>query len=345
MSGGVDSSTAACILKKQGLDVEGAFMYLCKNALRASDSPGRCCSLDDARDAKAVANALGVKLHFLDLTAEFENIINYFTAEYTRGRTPNPCAVCNRDVKFGALMEKARELGCDTLATGHHARIIVKNGRHFIARAEDKKKDQSYFLFALSEEQISKSVFPCGDMTKSEVRKIAAGAKLPVAEKRESMEVCFADVKSPGEFIAERAPESVKPGPFLDMDGKVVGEHRGIQYYTIGQRRGVRIAFGEPRYVVKIDAPKNAVVIGTEKDLETDVVRANGNLRFPDEPQTEFHASAKIRYNSPAFPCTIRIPEPGIIEARFDSPVRAVTPGQALVVYDGDLVLGGGWIE
>jgi tRNA-specific 2-thiouridylase len=332
ISGGVDSAVAAHMLKERGHEVAGAFF--------------RQPSSDNTRSAKEVAAALGIDLQVLDFKAEFEKIISYFVAEYGSGRTPNPCVVCNREIKFGALLEHARGLGFDAIATGHYARIVEQDGRRIIARPADRGKDQTYFLFPLSQEQLAGTVFPNGDITKDEVRELAAALGLTAAGKPESQDVCFTAGALPGDFIRSRFPEKVSEGPILDTKGNVVGTHRGIQYYTIGQRRGLG-AFGGPRYVVSVDAGRNAVTIGERDDLLAARVTASGAVWSIDEKRADFplRGEGQVRYNMRAQPCTFRPLENGRMEAIFDEPVRGVTPGQALVIYHDGLLAAGGWIE
>ncbi len=332
ISGGVDSAVAAHLLLEKGCDVTGAFMRI----------PNRPES--DFKDVEAVADGLGIKLLTFDFKREFENLVDYFITEYSAGRTPNPCAACNRLIKFGALRNAAAGLGFNSLATGHYSRIVERDGRPFLARPVDRAKDQTYFLFALDREQLAASVFPCGELTKKEIREIAGRADLPSAEKAESQDVCFTGGLTPAEYFERNRPELLKEGPVLDAD--VLGTHGGIQCCTVGQRRGLGIALGKPAYVTAIDAKRNAVILGADEDLYERKVLADGMSWALDTRETSFplRASAQVRYNMEAVPCTLTIPAEGMMEAEFDEPVRGVTPGQALVAYTGELLIGGGWI-
>lgn len=343
MSGGVDSSVAALLLAEQGHEVTGLFM---RTGTHAGAAKKTCCSLEDGRDARAVAELLGFPFYALDFESEFQAIIEDFVGAYRVGRTPNPCILCNRDLKFGKLFEYAAAAGADFVATGHYARVVSRGGRQAVARGRDPGKDQSYVLFPLGQAELAKTILPVGELEKSEVREVARSAGLTVAEKAESQEICFVP---DGDYRALLAARGVgTPGPILDLDGAVIGEHQGFEHFTIGQRRGIGRAFGEPRYVVAIRPEQAAVVLGTRDDLGDAVLTAAGWVaggREAPSPGEEFRAEVQIRYRHNAAMATVTGIEDGRVGIRFDVPQDAVTPGQAVVAYDGDVVLGGGWIE
>lgn len=346
MSGGVDSSVAALLLKREGWDVVGISMDLYDFSEVRKDRAGTCCSLDDLYDARRVCDALEIPYYVLNLREEFRReVIDPFVREYATGRTPNPCVLCNEHLKFRALLRKADELGAEGVATGHYA-VIRKDetGRCRLFAAADDAKDQSYFLFSLESDRLRRIRFPLGGMRKSDVRRIAQEAGLPVFEKRESQDICFVTDDSYAAFLRKRGIAE-REGRFVDREGNVLGAHKGVLNYTIGQRKGLGIASREPLYVVAIDADRNEVVLGPEDDSyasEAAAVRPAFVAGVP--PAGEFRATAKIRYRHPGAPATVTC-VPGRILVRFDAPQRSVTPGQALVLYDGTEVLGGGWIE
>lgn len=337
MSGGVDSSVAAFLLREQGFEVIGLTMRLWADNRRA------------VADAKRVAAKLGIPHHVIDLRREFErDVIKYFCSEYMKGRTPNPCVVCNRKIKFGKLLEKAKALGADYLATGHYARIgrDAVSGRHSIKEAADKSKDQSYFLFDLSQRQLSHTLFPLGGLTKSEVREIAKTAGFAkINEKPESQDICFIKGKGYRKFISGRV-KGIKPGKVVDTRGKYLGMHKGTAFYTIGQREGLGIAAGKPVYVVKLDARRNEIVMGDAAEVKGKQLTAN-NVRWMCKAglSRPVRAQAKIRYNHRKSACRVMPLSARRVKVVFDEPQHAITPGQALVIYDGEKILGGGWIE
>lgn len=345
MSGGVDSSTAAYLLRRQGHQVVGLFM---RTGVEVAEESGRrrCCSLADAEDARRVAHQLDIPFYVLNCKADFDRLIEGFCAEYARGRTPNPCIHCNTEIKFGKLLRYAHALGARHVATGHYARVEQqRGGRWGLRRGVDRRKDQSYFLFALSQEQLSRALFPLGGMTKEEVREVARRAGLPVQEKPESQDICFVPGASYRSLLRERLGPP-RPGRLVDLSGRLLGEHPGCEGFTIGQRRGLGIAVGEPYYVVAIDPETNTVVVGPQEALyaRTCYVRrllwgALAGLRLPRPAQVQ------IRYQhraAPALICPSGRDEVGI---RFEEPQRAITPGQAAVFYQDDLVLAGGWLD
>ncbi|OGP34914.1 MAG: tRNA 2-thiouridine(34) synthase MnmA [Deltaproteobacteria bacterium GWC2_65_14] len=346
MSGGVDSSVAALLLQREGWEVIGISMDLYDFSQVRKDRAGTCCSLDDLYDARRVCDTLGIPYYVLNLREEFRReVIDPFIREYATGRTPNPCILCNEHLKFRALLRKADELGAEGIATGHYAVILREpSGRCRLFAGEDPAKDQSYFLFSLESERLARIRFPVGEMTKEQVRKVAYGAGMPVFEKKESQDICFVTDDSYARFLSRTGIEE-REGHFLDREGNVLGIHKGVLRYTVGQRKGLGIAAKEPLYVVAIDAEKNEVVLGTENDtLSAGATAGRCTFVAGAPPAREFRATAKVRYRHPGVGVQVRV-EGDRLEAVFDSPQRSVTPGQALVLYDGREVLGGGWIE
>jgi tRNA-specific 2-thiouridylase len=348
MSGGVDSSTAAWLLKEKGYEVIGATM--CIGTMdRAQGGPARCCGLADIEDARRVALQLEIPFYVFHLREEFEKeVIQYFCEEYARGRTPNPCILCNERVKFGSFLKRALELEADFIATGHYARLDFDEGadRYLLKKGVDRRKDQSYVLFSLTQGQFRRTLFPLGEHLKEDVRKIALQLGLRVHDKPESQEVCFIQESSYHFFLSERLKESVESGPILDKEGKVLGKHKGIPFYTIGQRRGLRLAKGRPLYVIGIDREKNAIIVGGEEEVYGDTFIVDSvNWIVPREMIPSHKTQVKIRYNHPGSEASISPEGEDELEVRFRSPQKAITPGQAAVFYDGEMVLGGGWIK
>jgi len=351
MSGGVDSSVAASLLVDRGFDVTGITMNLFSlpGELCRSEELRSCCGQKAVEDAHRVAIHLGIPHFVADLRREFEaEVIADFAREYGRGRTPNPCIRCNERIKFRIFLERARRLGADFVATGHHARVALDPAgfRYVLKKGKDRAKDQSYFLYRLSQAQLSRVLMPVGDLTKAEVREIARRRGLPVAEKTESQETCFAPLGDYPEFLAGRAPLAFRPGPIKGLDGRILGEHKGIGNYTIGQRRGLGISSPCPLYVIAIDAPRNTVVIGQEKDLYRKKVLASdvhlvsgGKL---EEPVT---VKAKIRYKHQEARALVTPVSTRRVRVEFDRPQRAITPGQSVVFYRRQIVVGGGIID
>lgn len=347
MSGGVDSSVSAALLKQQGHDVIGVSLQLYDPVPR---EPGckikTCCSLDDVMDAGRVAKRLGIPFEVIDMRAEFKQlVIDYFIAEYAAGRTPNPCIRCNELIKFDLLLKKSQELGANLLATGHYARIgYDSNGVRRLMTGLDPAKDQSYFLFAMSSEQLEHVVFPVGALEKIEVRKLAHEFDLPVAQKHESQEICFIPDNDYVGFL-EKNGVNQSGGEIVTRDGKEVGRHLGLHRYTVGQRKGMGIAWEHPLHVLAIETDKNRVVVGGREELATESFIACGATWSSVPAAKEFRAACRIRYRHQPAPCRVKLVGDQRFEVRFDTQQSAVTPGQAAVIYDGEYVLGGGWIE
>ncbi|MDD6844035.1 MAG: tRNA 2-thiouridine(34) synthase MnmA [Lachnospira sp.] len=348
MSGGVDSSVAAYLLKQQGYDVVGVTMQIWQDESHEEiENKGGCCGLSAVDDARRVAAMLDIPYYVMNFKSEFKrDVIDYFVREYLAGRTPNPCIACNRYVKWESLLTRSIQIGADYIATGHYARICeLPNGRYAIRNSVTAKKDQTYALYNLTQEQLKRTLMPIGDYTKEEVRKIAEDIGLMVAGKPDSMEICFVPDNDYASFIEKETGVTSVPGDFVDVDGNVIGKHRGVIHYTVGQRKGLGIALGKPAFVVAIRPEQNQVVIGEDRDVYTERLYAN-NLNFMavDDISEPVHVKAKIRYSHEGAYCTVRKIDSDTIECIFDQPVRAVTPGQAVVLYDGEYVLGGGTI-
>ena len=350
MSGGVDSSVAAALLTEEGHEVVGLTMNLWPDWLpEPDDSFKACCGVSAIEDARAVARHLGIRHFVLNLREEFERaVIGYFVDEYASGRTPNPCIACNQAIKFSLLLEKVRALGLEGVATGHYARLRFDGGtgRHRLLRAVDPHKDQSYVLYGLTQDQLARVRFPVGEYTKLQTRDLARRFGLPVAGKPDSQEICFVPRGSYADVVARFHAEALRPGPMLDTTGRVVGEHQGIARYTVGQRRGLRRATGEPQYVVAIDRDRNAVIVGSEADLLcAELVASNMNWIALPAPDAPTRVTARIRHAGKDVEAILRPgsrPDEAILH--FAAPVRAAAPGQAVTLYDGEVVLGGGII-
>ncbi|HZL13108.1 MAG TPA: tRNA 2-thiouridine(34) synthase MnmA [Verrucomicrobiae bacterium] len=363
MSGGVDSSATAALLLEQGYDVIGITLKLwpqdCVN--RAED---KCCGPQAVTDARSVCDKLGVPYYLIDEAAEFQkHVIQYFADEYKAGRTPNPCVMCNQNLKFGRLIDRADQLGADFIATGHFARIERSSEREFalfenqsrltsaamrylLKRGRDLRKDQSYFLFSLRQDQLARAIFPLGEKTKSDTREVARHCNLKTADKEESMEICFVPDNNYGGFLQSANLVQKTRGDIVDLHGHVLGQHDGIAFYTIGQRKGLGITTSKPVYVVELDVENNRVVVGDDSALDRDEFIADRCNWHPFDKLTEpIEVTAKIRYNHPGAAATITPLENNSVRVKLHTPQRAITPGQAAVFYQDDLVVGGGWIK
>jgi len=378
MSGGVDSSATAALLLDQGYDVVGITLKLwpqdCVN--RAED---KCCGPQAVTDARAVCHKLGIPYYLIDEAAEFQkHVIQYFADEYKAGRTPNPCVMCNQNLKFGRLLERADQLGAQFIATGHFARVEFVpfhdhggsgresaltesspgqnrlmsaaagkgEGRYQLKRGRDLRKDQSYFLFSLRQHQLARALFPLGEKTKSDTREVARHCQLKTADKEESMEICFVPDNNYGGFLQSANLVQKHRGDIVDVHGRILGQHDGIEFYTIGQRKGLGVSATRPLYVIELDSANNCVVVGDDSALDRDEFEITNCNWIPfDTPPAPFEATAKIRYNHPGTPATITPLDGWRARVRLHVPQRAITPGQAAVLYQDDLVIGGGWIS
>jgi tRNA-uridine 2-sulfurtransferase len=351
MSGGVDSSVAAALLVEQGYDVVGVTLGVWPSS--AEDDPGRrfggCCSPESVGDARAVARRLGIPYYRLNSEAEFARaVVDRFVEEYRLGRTPIPCVACNRDLKFGSLLARARAWDATAVATGHYARVErdETTGRHVLRTGRDPRKDQSYFLWPLGQAQLAAARFPVGDLTKDEVRAHARRLGLVTADKPESQEICFIPDDDYRGFLRRRDPAMFSPGPIVDRAGRVLGRHGGIASYTVGQKRGLGLQGGTPLYVLDVDAATNTITVGERRALERDrLVAERVNFVAGEVPREPLRVRAKIRHGAASAMATVRALGDGGAEVRFDEPQRAVTPGQSVVWYAGDVVVGGGVIS
>jgi len=339
MSGGVDSSVAALMLTNEGYDVSGVTMCL---GIEAEEDSAKCCGAAAVDDAKRVCDRLKIPHYVFDYALEFEDkVIANFISEYQKGRTPNPCVECNRYLKFGSLLKKAKVLGFDFLATGHYASIERNEDGYCLKRPKDRKKDQTYFLWTMPYEGLENVFFPLASLTKEAVREVAKKAFLPVAEKQESQDICFVTQKNYQEFLLGRV-QKIEPGPIVDMQGKILGRHRGIIFHTIGQRGGLGISHATPLYVVSIDPDKNRIVVGEKKDLMAKgLLACNVNMLAKSWPGQVY---AKIRYRKKEALCNVTV-EKNRLKAIFAEEQEAITPGQSVVFYENDRILGGGVIE
>ena len=349
MSGGVDSSVAAMLLKKQGYDVIGVTMQIWQDEEEAvKEANGGCCGLSAVDDARRVAERLEIPYYVMNFKKEFKcHVMDYFVDEYLRGHTPNPCIACNRYVKWESLLQRSLEIGADYIATGHYARIDrLPNGRFAIRNSVTAAKDQTYALYNLTQDQLSHTLMPVGEYTKDEIRALAEEAGLPVAHKPDSQEICFVPDNDYASFIDREAGEKVPgPGNFVTEDGRILGHHKGITHYTLGQRRGLELPMGERVFVTAIRPETNEVVIGSNQELFTDkVLCENVNYMAVENITEPIRVLAKIRYNHKREYGTLTRQQDGRVLCTFDVPVRAATPGQAMVFYQGEHVLGGGTI-
>lgn len=349
MSGGVDSSVAAYLLKEQGYDVIGVTMQIWQDEEQATqEENGGCCGLSAVDDARRVAAALEIPYYVMNFKKEFkENVIDYFVEEYQNGRTPNPCIACNRYVKWESLLQRSLSIGAEYIATGHYARVVqLENGRYTLRRSATLAKDQTYALYNLTQEQLKRTLMPVGKYTKDEVRAIAEKINLRIANKPDSQDICFVPDGDYAAYIEEEAGVKVPEGNFVLTDGTVLGRHKGITHYTVGQRKGLGLALGYPAFVLEIRSETNEVVIGTKEESMTTQLRArNLNFMAVEDLTEPLHVFTKIRYNHKGAWCTIEKMEEDEVLCTFDEPQRAVTPGQAVVFYDGEYVLGGGTIQ
>jgi len=358
MSGGVDSSAVAWMLREAGHDLVGLFMRNGVDVKESEVAKKSCCSLGDARDARMVAAGLGIPFQAIDLKAEFADVIEYFISEYGRGRTPNPCAVCNRDLKMGKLLEFADQLGCAGVATGHYTRITIEDGRVRLRRGVDRSKDQSYQLFSVTEDHLARTATPLGDLQKPAVREMAQQAGLKTFAKKDSQEICFVPSNDYRRLLAERGVE-LHPGRVVDVYGRDHGPHEGTEHFTIGQRRGHGVVVGRPMYVVEIHPESGVVVVGTEADCKAPSMEARDLnwVGFDVPASREFRCAVQVRYRHTAAPATVEVLPAtdgggNVGRVHFDDPQMAVAPGQGAAFYEllpdgegGDLLLGGGWIE
>jgi tRNA-specific 2-thiouridylase len=347
MSGGVDSSAAAALLLEQGYEVVGITLKLWPQdcVSRAED---KCCGPQAVMDARAVCHKLGIPYYLIDEADAFQKqVIAYFAEEYKAGRTPNPCVMCNEKLKFGALLDRARQLGGERVATGHFARLekSADGRRTLLKKGRDARKDQSYFLFSLRQNQLERALFPLGEMTKQDTREVARECQLKTADKEESMEICFVPDNDYGKFLSAAKLVQRHRGDIVDLRGQILGQHDGVEFFTIGQRKGLGLSSPKPLYVIELDAARNRVVVGDDSALDRERFEVERCNWIPfDEPPEEMRVSVKIRYNHPGTDATIRPLPGGGASVTLHQPQRAITPGQACVFYDGDLVIGGGWI-
>lgn len=348
MSGGVDSSVAAYLLKEQGYEVIGVTMQIWQDEERETlEEQGGCCGLSAVDDARRVAWNLDIPYYVMNFKSEFKDkVIDYFIDEYTKGRTPNPCIACNRYVKWESLLKRSMDIGADYIATGHYAQIEqLPNGRYALKRSVTEAKDQTYALYNLTQDQLKRTLMPVGAYHKDEIRRIAEEIGLQIANKPDSQEICFIPDHDYAGFIKENSEMELEEGNFVNLKGEIIGRHKGITHYTVGQRKGLNLSMGHPVFVVEIRPETNEVVIGENEDIFTDTLRCSQlNWMAIEEPEGEISVIAKIRYSHKGAPCTIRKVGDDLVECKFREPQRAITPGQAVVFYDGEYVAGGGTI-
>ncbi len=345
MSGGVDSSVAAALLLEQGYEVIGIMLRLWAEAGPAAN---RCCTPAAVADARGVAGVLGIPFYVRDYKEIFKTtVVDYFTQTYARGLTPNPCLTCNRQIRFGRLLDEALALGANYLATGHYARVrVTHEGAYQLLKGIDQTKDQSYVLHRLGQAQLVHALFPLGDYVKPEVRGMAQARGLPVFNRTDSQDLCFLSNGDYREFLSRHAPGAARPGPILDTADRILGEHRGLPYYTIGQRKGLGVAAGQPLYVLAMDQARNSLIVGRAEELGRRELTAADVTYVSDRPPTgPLRVTAKIRYKAHEAPATLTPLPEGRARVGFDEPLRDITPGQGVVFYQGDLVLGGGIIQ
>ena len=347
MSGGVDSSVAAYLLKQQGYEVIGATMQIWQHDGEVEEIEGGCCSLSAVDDARRVCDKLEIPFYVLNFRDYFkEKVIDPFVQEYIDGKTPNPCIECNKHLKFDELLRRARGIGADYVATGHYAKIEERDGRYLLIRSDDDSKDQTYALYNFTQDQLAHTLMPCGEYEKTKIREIAKEIGLAVHNKKDSEEICFIPDNNHGRFILEAKPDRVKPGNFVDKNGNILGQHKGIVYYTIGQRKGLGLSLGRPVFVIGINPKTNEVVLGSEDDIfKTDLIATDMNFISFDKLEKEIEVQAKIRYSAkPADAILTPLPN-GRVKVSFKEKQRAITKGQSVVFYDDEIVVGGGIIE
>ncbi|SES86702.1 tRNA 2-thiouridine(34) synthase MnmA [[Clostridium] polysaccharolyticum] len=348
MSGGVDSSVAAFLLKEKGYDVMGVTMQIWQDeASYVQEENGGCCGLSAVDDARKVADQLGIPYYVMNFKDSFkDHVIDYFIKEYLEGKTPNPCIACNRYVKWESLLKRSLDIGADYIATGHYARIIqLENGRYALKKSATAAKDQTYALYNLTQHQLAHTLMPVGEYTKDQIREIAKGINLRIANKPDSQEICFIPDNNYAGFIEQTVGKVPDAGSFVDMDGNIIGKHKGIIHYTVGQRKGLNLSLGKPAFVVEIRPETNEVVIGDNQDVFHDTLYANHlNFMSIEDLDGKMRVTGKIRYSHQGQPCMIEKVADDIVKVVFDQPVRAITPGQAVVFYEEDIVVGGGTI-
>lgn len=347
MSGGVDSSVAAALLAQSGHEVIGISMHLYDQG-EGKASFGRCCTLDDLNDARQVASVLHIPHYILNFERQFEDhVISNFVREYAAGRTPLPCAHCNSDLKFATLLDRARGFGADLVATGHYARVERDDrGSYLLKRSADAAKDQTYFLFSLTQDQLARAAFPLGDLRKDAVREHARALSLPVADKPDSQEICFVPSGDYAEFLEQRAPELQRAGTIVSTEGRVIGRHEGVHRFTVGQRKGLGVSSSMPLYVLRMNATDQTVTVGPRSALDRRTLTASGvNWIAGPPPVSAVRAVVQIRHRHQPAPATVAPVEADRASVEFDDPQVAITPGQAVVFYQEDKVLGGGWID
>lgn len=347
MSGGVDSSVAAYLLKEEGYDVTGVIMQVWQEDKDYTEREGGCCSLSAVNDARRVADVLDIPFYVLNFRDVFKKtVIDYFTDEYLKGRTPNPCIICNKYIKFDEFLKKALEIGGDYIATGHYSSIIDRDGRYLLKKSIDDKKDQTYALYNMTQYQLSHTLMPCGAYSKDKIRQIAKDIGLQVYNKRDSEEICFIEDNNHGLYIKNQYPDKVTPGNFVDRNGRILGRHKGIVYYTIGQRKGLGLSVGTPIFVTDIIPWSNEVVLGSEEDIfKTSLIAKDLNFISFDKLENKLNITAKIRYSARPEEAVLFPYGEDKVKVVFSNKQRAITKGQSVVFYDNDYVIGGGIID
>jgi len=342
MSGGVDSSVTAALLHEQGHEVIGLFMRL--GVGHGDGAERRCCSLEDGRDAKRVADHIGIRFYDLDYRSTFRGVIDYFIDSYNMGETPNPCAICNRDVKFDALWKQAKDLGCEAIATGHYAKIVQTANGAALARGQDPNKDQSYFLFPIDNEVLNSIHFPLGELSKPQVRELAEKFSLPTKKKSESQDICFVGNNPYTKILQKETPDKFKEGKIVHVDGRELGTHKGHQFFTIGQRRGLGVAVGDPLFVTDKNPKTNTITVGPREALMSVQLKVSMH-QWHSTPQINDIIDLQIRYNAPALKARYLGPTDEMEYFEFTEEQEKTSPGQAAVIYKDDIVMGGGWIK